>query len=104
MLKCLRLRLFSSRAIYEQKVDLKMRKLDYELFKMFATIAGISIFLTTITAVVILKYIDFTNFYKDEANAMLDSYLTCVKANPNGEASCREKAIEPYLVKKTKEY
>ena len=81
-----------------------MRKLDYELFKMFATIAGISIFLTTITALVILKYIDFTNFYKDEANAMLDSYLTCVKANPKDEAGCREKAIEPYLSKKTKEY
>lgn len=81
-----------------------MRKIDYELFKMFAITGGISIFLTTITALVILKYIDFTNFYKDEANAMLDSYLTCVKANPNDEASCREKAIEPYLVKKTKEY
>lgn len=81
-----------------------MKKLDYELLKMFATIAGISIFLTTITAVVILKYIDFTVFYKDEANAMLDSYLTCVKANPNGEASCRGKAIEPYLSKKIKEY
>ena len=81
-----------------------MRKFDYELFKIFATIAGLSIFLTTITAVVILKYIDFTNFYKDEANAMLDSYLTCVKANPKDEANCREKAIEPYLVKKTKEY
>lgn len=81
-----------------------MRKLDYELFKMFATIAGISIFLTTITAVVILKYIDFSHFYKDEANAMLNNYITCVKANQNDEASCREKAIEPYLVKKTKEY
>ena len=81
-----------------------MKKLDYELFKMFATIAGISIFLTTITAVVILKYIDFTVFYKDEANAMLDSYLICVKANTNDEASCRDKAIEPYLVKKIKEY
>lgn len=81
-----------------------MKKLDCELFKMFATIAGISIFLTTITALVILKYIDFTNFYKDEASAMLDSYLTCVKANPNDEASCREKAIELYLLKKTKEY
>ena len=81
-----------------------MKKLDYELFKMFATIAGISIFLTTITAVVILKYIDFSHFYKDEASAMLDSYLICVKANPKDEASCREKAIEPYLVKKTKEY
>lgn len=81
-----------------------MKKIDYELLKMFATVAGISIFLTTVTALVILKYIDFTNFYKDEANAMLDSYLTCVKANPNDEASCREKAIEPYLVKKTKEY
>lgn len=71
---------------------------------MFVTVAGISIFLTTITALVILKYIDFTNFYKDEANAMIDSYLTCVKVNPNGEASCREKAIEPYLSKKIKEY
>lgn len=81
-----------------------MKKLDYELLKMFATVAGISIFLTTITAVVILKYIDFSHFYKDEANAMLDSYLTCVKANPKDEAGCREKAIEPYLVKKTKEY
>lgn len=81
-----------------------MRKIDYELLKMFATIAGISIFLTTITALVVLKYIDFSHFYKDEANAMIDSYLTCVKANQNGEASCREKAIEPYLVKKTKEY
>ena len=81
-----------------------MRKFDCELFKMFATIAGISIFLTTITALVILKYIDFSHFYKDEANAMLDSYLTCVKANPKDEASCREKAIEPFLVKKTKEY
>lgn len=81
-----------------------MRRLDYELFKIFATIAGISIFLTTITAVVILKYIDFTNFYKDEANAMIDSYLTCVKVNPNDEASCRDKVIEPYLVKKIKEY
>lgn len=81
-----------------------MKKLDCELFKMFATIAGISIFLTTITALVILKYIDFTNFYKDEANAMLDSYLICVKANPNDETSCREKAIAPYLTRKTKEY
>lgn len=81
-----------------------MRKLDYELFKMFATIAGISIFLTTITALLVLKYIDFSHFYKYEASAMLDSYLTCVKANPKDEASCREKAIEPYLVKKTKEY
>ena len=81
-----------------------MRKLDYELLKMFATIAGISIFLTTITALVILKYIDFTSFYKDEANAMIDSYLTCIKVNPKDEASCRDKAIEPYLVKKTKEY
>lgn len=81
-----------------------MKKLDYELLKMFATVAGISIFLTTITALLVLKYIDFSHFYKDEASAMLDSYLTCVKANPNGEASCREKAIEPYLVKKTKEY
>ena len=81
-----------------------MRKLDYELFKIFATIAGISIFLTTITALLVLKYIDFSHFYKDEANAMLDSYLICVKANPKDEASCREKAIEPYLVKKTKEY
>lgn len=81
-----------------------MRKIDYELFKMFAAVAGISIFLTTVTAVVILKYIDFSHFYKDEASAMLDSYLTCVKANPKDEASCREKAIEPYLVKKTKEY
>lgn len=81
-----------------------MRKIDYELFKMFATVAGISIFLTTVTAVVILKYIDFSHFYKDEASAIIDSYLTCIKANPNGEASCREKAIEPYLSKKTKEY
>ena len=81
-----------------------MRKIDYELLKMFATIAGISIFLITVTAVVILKYIDFTNFYKDEANAMIDSYLTCIKVNPNDEASCRDKAIEPYLVKKIKEY
>ena len=81
-----------------------MKKLDYELLKMFATVAGISIFLTTITAVVILKYIDFTNFYKDEANAMLDSYLTCIKANPKDEANCRDKAIEPYLSKKIKEY
>ena len=81
-----------------------MRKIDYELFKMFAITGGISIFLTTITAVVILKYIDFTHLYKDEANAMLDSYLTCIKVNPKDEASCREKAIEPYLVKKTKEY
>ena len=81
-----------------------MRKIDYELFKMFATVAGISIFLTTVTAVVILKYIDFSHFYKDEANAMLDSYLICVKANPNDEASCRDKAIEPYLTRKTKEY
>lgn len=81
-----------------------MSKLDYELFKMFATISGISIFLTTITALVILKYIDFTVFYKDEANAIIDSYLSCVKANPNDEASCRDKAIEPYLTRKTKEY
>ena len=81
-----------------------MRNFDCELFKMFATIAGISIFLTTVTAVVILKYIDFSHFYKDEASAMLDSYLTCVKANPKDEASCREKAIEPYLSKKIKEY
>ena len=81
-----------------------MKKIDYELLKMFATVAGISIFLTTVTALVILKYIDFTNFYKDEANAMIDSYLTCVKASPKDEASCREKAIEPYLSKKTKEY
>lgn len=71
---------------------------------MFATIAGISIFLTTITALLVLKYIDFSHFYKDEASAILDSYLTCVKANPNGEASCREKAIAPYLTRKTKEY
>lgn len=71
---------------------------------MFATIAGISIFLTTITALAILKYIDFIHFYKDEANAMIDSYLACVKANPKDEASCREKAIAPYLTRKAKEY
>lgn len=81
-----------------------MRKIDYELLKMFAITGGISIFLTTITALVILKYIDFTNFYKDEANAMINSYLACVKVNPKDEASCRDKAIEPYLLKKTKEY
>ena len=81
-----------------------MRKIDYELFKMFAITGGISIFLTTITALLVLKYIDFSHFYKDEASAMLDSYLTCIKVNPNDEASCRDKAIEPYLVKKIKEY
>ena len=74
-----------------------VKKIDYELFKMFATIGGISIFLTTITALVVLKYFDYTHFYKDEANAMIDSYIACIKANPKDEAGCRDRAIKPFL-------